>query len=481
MNISYPNIKTKFRFKYSKRIHKIATNLFWFLTGAFLSLVFLISILLFAYQKMYDNKVYPGVYIGNKDFGGQTKEYVKGYFDSKNNNIGLTSFVFTSDFGTATVSAKQINFGFESELLSTQAISLGKSTNLFSNASIIMQAYFGGIKLFPTYTFSRDTLSEILKPIKEKIDKKPINSQFKFENGRVTTFKPSENGRTIDQDKINKMLEEKTLAVISSTKPQEIIIPIPIVILEPQITTEKANNMGIKELIGKGESTFFHSIPGRIYNVNLASSRIDGVLIAPGEVFSFNKTIGDVSSFTGYKQAYIIQGGRTVLGDGGGVCQVSTTFFRAILNAGLPIIERHAHAYRVGYYEQDSAPGVDATIFVPSVDLKFKNDTGHHILIQREIDLNNLSLKFYLYGTNDGRVTVISKPVITNQSAPPPPLYQDDPNLPLGQIQQTDFEAYGANVYFTRTVTRNGKTLISERFNSNYRPWQAVFLRGTKQ
>ena len=239
--------------------------------------------------------------------------------------------------------------------------------------------------------------------------------------------------------------------------------------------------MGIKELIGKGESTFFHSIPGRVFNVNLASSRIDGVLIAPGEVFSFNKTIGDVSSFTGYKQAYIIQNGRTVLGDGGGVCQVSTTFFRAILDAGLPIVERYAHAYRVGYYEQDSLPGIDATIFVPSVDLKFKNDTGHHILVQREIDLNNYSLKFYLYGTKDGRITTMSKPVITGQSAPPAPLYQDDPNLPLGQIQQTDFEAWGANVYFTRNVTKNGKTIISDKFTSNYRPWQAVFLRGTKQ
>ena len=125
MNISYPKIKTKFRFKYSKRLHKIATNLFWFFTGAFLSLVFLTSVLLFAYQKMYDSKVYPGIYIGNKNFGGETKEYVKGYFDSKNNNISSTSFVFTSDYGIATVSANQIKFGFESELLATQAFSLG--------------------------------------------------------------------------------------------------------------------------------------------------------------------------------------------------------------------------------------------------------------------------------------------------------------------------------------------------------------------
>lgn len=481
MNISYPKIKTKFRFKYSKRLNKIVTNLFWFFTGAFLSLVFVTSIVLFAYQKIYDNKVYPGIYVGNKDFGGRTKDYVKAYFDAKNNNISTTSFRFVSDYGIATVSAKQINFGYQSDLLAIQAFSLGKSTNLFSNISLIVQAYFGGIHLSPTYTFSRDILNQSLDPIKEKIDKDPIDAQFKFANARVTAFRPSENGQAMDMDRINKILEEKTLSVVASDKPQEITIPIPIVIIEPTITTEKANNMGIKELIGKGESTFFHSIPGRVFNINLASSRIDGVLIAPGEIFSFNKTLGDISAFTGYKQAYIIQNGRTVLGDGGGVCQVSTTFFRAILDAGLPVVERNAHAYRVGYYEQDSPPGIDATIFVPSVDLKFKNDTGHHILVQREIDLNNYSLKFYLYGTNDGRVTNISKPVILNQSAPPAPLYQDDPNLPVGQIQQTDFEAWGANVYFTRTVTKNGKTIISDKFTSNYRPWQAVFLRGTKQ
>src|SRR5205085_743367 len=128
-----------------------------------------------------------------------------------------------------------------------------------------------------------------------------------------------------------------------------------------------------------------------------------GVLIAPGQVFSFSKAIGEVSSFTGYKQAYVIENGKTVLGDGGGVCQVSTTLFRAALNAGLPIVERHPHAYRVQYYEEDSGPGIDAAVYVPSVDLKFKNDTGHHILIQAYADVENLRLTFDLYGANDGR------------------------------------------------------------------------------
>ncbi|MBI2025966.1 MAG: G5 domain-containing protein, partial [Candidatus Levybacteria bacterium] len=110
-----------------------------------------------------------------------------------------------------------------------------------------------------------------------------------------------------------------------------------------------------------------------------------------------------------------------------------------------------------------------------------KNDTGHHILVQREIDLANYSLKFYLYGTSDGRKAVIGKPVILSQTPPPEPLYQDDSNLPVGQIQQVDFAAWGAKVYFTRTVTRDGKVIISDKFSSSYRPWQAVFLKGTKQ
>ncbi len=124
---------------------------------------------------------------------------------------------------------------------------------------------------------------------------------------------------------------------------------------------------------------------------------------------------------------------------------------------------------------------MDATIFAPANDLKFKNDTGNHILIQTEIDPTILRLTFYLYGTNDGRKTVVNKPVILSQSPPPEPLYQDDPNLAKGVVKQVDFAAWGAKVYFTREVTKDGKTIISDKFTSNYRPWQAVYLRGVKE
>ena len=481
MKISFAKFRTKFRFHYLSHLKNALKHLFWFFTGALISLVFIVSIGFFIYQAKYTGRIYPGIFVNGIDFSAKTQSDVKNFFDNKNKQIGKNTFELVSDYGIATISAKDLNLGYNSDLLATQAMILGRSPSSLSNLSLVFQAYLKGINLKPSYTYSRDGLETAIIPIREKIDISPINAQFIFENGKVTTFKPSSNGQTVDINKLNESLVNKTQAVVTSKNLKSLVINIPIKTLYPDITTEKANSLGIKELIGEGDSLFFYSIPGRIYNVNLAASRLNGVLVAPNEVFSFDKTLGDVSSFTGYKQAYIIQNGHTVLGDGGGVCQVSTTFFRAILNAGLPIVERHAHAYRVGYYEQNSPPGIDATIYVPSVDLKFKNDTGHYILIQTEVDLNNLSLKFLLYGTKDERQVSMTTPVITNQTAPPPPLYQDDPNLPLGQIQQTDFEAWGANVYFTRTVTKNGKVTIYDKFVSNYQPWQAVYLRGTKQ
>jgi vancomycin resistance protein YoaR len=294
-------------------------------------------------------------------------------------------------------------------------------------------------------------------------------------------FKPSEEGKMIDTEQLREDLISKLEKILSGQKSQELIIPLTVKTILPKITTDKANNLGIKELIGKGTSLFQHSISSRIFNITLAASRINGALIAPNEIFSFDKALGDVSAFTGYQQAYIIQNGKTVLGDGGGVCQVSTTFFRALLNAGLPITERHAHAYRVGYYEEDSLPGLDATVFVPSVDLKFKNDTGNYILVQTQIDPKILRLSVFLYGTSDGRTVTLTSPVVTNRVAHPPDLYQDDPSLHKGVIKQIDFSADGATVSFSRIVTKNGKKIISENFVSYYAPWQSIYLRGTKE
>lgn len=304
------------------------------------------------------------------------------------------------------------------------------------------------------------------------------NPVFVFESNRVTEFEPAKDGVKIDEKILNESVAEK-IAILESTDKTVSELQVSAQTTPPEITTAEVNDLGIRELIGRGSSTFFGSISSRIHNIGLASSHFNGVIVAPGDVFSFNNVLGDVSAYTGYKQAYIIKDGRTVLGDGGGVCQVSTTLFRAILDAGLPVVERRAHSYRVSYYEQGYPPGIDATVYAPTTDLKFKNDTPSHLLIQTFFNPTASSLVFEIYGTSDGRVATSSKPIVYGTTPPPEDLYQDDPTLPEGTIKQVDYKSWGANVSFSYEVERNGETIFKKDFVSNYRPWQAVFLHGT--
>lgn len=460
-------------------IHQVSKSAFWFSMGALLGLFFLISFSFLLFQMLYSNVVYPGISIGNINVSGKSQSAVVKYLTKENGKIAQTTFTFISQEGVATISASDLGLGYNAPLLAEQAMSIGRSSDVLSNITLVFEAYLNGITLSPSYTFNPEKLTALLRPLAKKTTVEPINAIFSFQNNKVIAFKPSSDGQEMDMDNLQKAVQEKIPYIFATDKPHNFVIPIRIKVVHPKITTDQANNLGIKELIGMGTSLFQHSASSRIYNIELAASRINGALIAPGDVFSFDKTVGDISSLTGYQQAYVIANGKTVLGDGGGVCQVSTTLFRAALNTGLPIVERHAHAYRVGYYEEDSPPGIDATIYVPSVDLKFKNDTGHYILIQTAMDPATLRLTFYLYGTSDKRQVHMTTPVVTNQTPPPPPLYTDDPNLPTGTLQQTDFAAWGADVSFSRTVTRNGKTIIADTYTSNYQPWQAAYLRGT--
>lgn len=473
----HKNVKKFFSKKYFVRTLRV---LWWFSLGAVVGLFFFISFLYISYRQTYANLVYEGVMVNGIDFGGKTQDEVRMYFGQKNKFIRNASLLLKDKEIQATISAREIDFGYDEQLLAQQAFSVARSNNIISNMSLLLQAYSMGVHLAPAYHYKEDKLNKVLLPIQQKIDVKPVDAQFSFEDGRVNTFKLSSDGKAVNIEQLKKDIITK-LSSPTLTTTQINIITIPVEIKQPNITTEKINNMGIKEIIGRGTSLFQHSIENRIFNLTLAASRLNGVLIPPGQTFSVTKTIGDVSAFTGYKQAYVIENGKTVLGDGGGVCQVSTTLFRAALNAGLPIVERHPHAYRVGYYEQDSLPGIDAAIYSPTVDLKFKNDTKNYILIQSFANQNEQRLTFELYGTLDDRETILNEPVIVSESAAPETVYQDDPTLPKGQLKQVDFAAGGANIYFTRTVKKDGKVILSDKFVSNYRPWQAVFLRGTKE
>lgn len=328
-------------------------------------------------------------------------------------------------------------------------------------------------------SFKRDKVASITAELSSRVTRNPQDALFQFEGGKVSIFRPSQDGLTLDEDQVVPVIFE-ALGELEATGSSELTRDLPLKILPPKVTTAEVNNLGIKEQIGRGVSYFRGSIPSRVHNIILASERVSGTLVPPGETFSFAQAVGDISAATGYQQAYIIEKGRTVLGDGGGTCQVSTTLFRAAIDAGLPVEERHAHAYRVSYYEQGGwSPGFDATVFVPTVDLKFRNDTSAHILVQAIPNPKNWTLVFELYGTKDGRKVSISKGRSWDPAPAPPDRYEDDPTLPKGVVKQVDFAAAGLKAAFDYEVTRDGQTIQKRTFYSNFRPWQAVFLRGT--
>lgn len=465
---------------HKKTVKHAISSTIWFLVGFILAGTLLASAVLIYFQHSYRDRVIPGIFIGNIYVGEKTKEEVRQIFDDKNKKIGENTFVFSGGGLTASVSAQTLGIGYDTNLITDQALNIGKSANIASDVYIIISSYINGTFLNTPFTFDSNKLESELAPMAKATHIDPVDAEFNVEGNRVVAFKQSQDGKDLDVSSTEQKLYSMIPGFANSGNSKIVTLVIPVKTTPPKISTEQANSFGIVEPIGTGTSTFYHSIPGRIHNVALATSRINGALVAPGEEFSFDKTLGDVSSFTGYQQAYVIENGKTVLGDGGGVCQVSTTLFRALLNSGLPITERHAHAYRVGYYEQDAPPGFDATTFVPSVDLKFRNDTGHYILIQGYADTTNLTLNFTLYGKKDGRQVSISKPVLSNIAAAPPDVYQDDPTLPAGTVKQVDFAAPGAKSVFNRVVTKDGKIVIDDTFVSVYKPWQAIFLRGTK-
>lgn len=321
----------------------------------------------------------------------------------------------------------------------------------------------------------REKYLQFFEKIAKSVDREVKNPVLKIEGETVTEFVPPEDGRKTDANETM----AKILAELNSNLKPKSSVTIELVVRTTKPEDFENNQYGIREFLARGISDFSGSIPSRIHNIRLAASRINGALIKPEAEFSFNSRLGDISAATGYQQAYVIENGKTVLGDGGGVCQVSTTMFRAALNAGLEITVRSPHAYRVGYYEKlGFKPGLDAAIYYPSLDLKFKNNTPKYLLINAYV--TGTRLIFDIYGTSDNRKVTISDPVVTNVRPAPEPRYQDDPTLPRGQVKQVDFAANGATSKYTQTVTLNNQTIINKTFTSTYRPWQAVYLVGTK-
>jgi vancomycin resistance protein YoaR len=327
---------------------------------------------------------------------------------------------------------------------------------------------------------NEDMFRIYLDSLKPGLHIEPINARFIFNDDTraLEVIEPAVIGRNLDVD--------ASIASIGETlKSGEHETALQFEALDPKVTDETpGEELGIIELVEERTTYFYGSDAARIQNIKTASAEFHGLLVPPGATFSMANALGNISLENGYAEALIIYGGQTIQGVGGGVCQVSTTLFRAAFFAGFPIVERHPHAYRVGYYEMEYGgrkdsnwAGFDATVYVPIVDFKFTNDTDHWLLMETYVTGNN-ALTWKFYSTDDGRSVDWRTTGPTNIVDAPEPLYRENPDLEKGEIKQVDYAADGAAINITRTVYKDDKVHFADSFFTRFRPWQAIFEYG---
>jgi vancomycin resistance protein YoaR len=321
------------------------------------------------------------------------------------------------------------------------------------------------------------TLRRFLDEQATTLARNSANARFIFndETKQLEVLEPSVTGRSLNVDASIQAINEKLLQ-------GEHTIDLSFDYTEPEVSSEAtAEQLGITELVSSHTSYFRGSSAARMQNIAAAAARFHGLLVPPGATFSMADALGDVSLNNGFAEALIIFGGRTIKGVGGGVCQVSTTLFRTAFLGGFPIVERYPHAYRVGYYEQTAngwdanLAGLDATVFVPQVDFKFKNDTPSWLLMETYVNEKAGRITWKFYSTSDGREVSWETTGPQNVVEPPEAQYEENPDLAPGEIKQVDWAADGADVTVTRVVRRGGEVLFTDQFVTHYEPWRDVF------
>ncbi len=300
--------------------------------------------------------------------------------------------------------------------------------------------------------------------LRDKIEKIPESLEVKYSTGtdKKIEFEGSgKSGLKIDTEKL-------VLEINNALNKKESQILIPTNIIEPTLTIEpELQSRGIKEIIATGYTTYYGSPPNRIHNIKVGATTYNGMIIKKGETFSFNENLGPVNAAAGYLPELVIKSEGTIPEYGGGLCQVSTTVYRAALLGGLKIDVRYNHSYAVSYYAQVLGDGLDATIYPGVKDLKFTNDTEADILMQAIVDGTTLTFRFL--GTKDERKVELDGPKILLKTGSGSPRYRVDPSLPAGTSKLTQSAHGGLHTDWIRKITYPNGEVLEEVIPSRYR------------
>jgi len=424
------------------------------------TLIFLLATIIW-HQVSYKDRIFAGISIHGVDVGGLTSNEALAKIKDLPPPPKRVILHFQDFREELDLSDFEANIDYEDS--AENAFSIGRRQSFLQSLIKIASLRFQKENVFIELKIDEKSLEEILKNIATLIDKPPVDAVLLISRDRIRIDK----GQTGIEIDVSASIKQIITTLSKGEREVELLADIK----KQKKTKNDITSLRIEKMIGEFTTKFDPRQESRIENIALASRKIDDVYISPGEIFSFIGSVGPVTATSGYKDATVIENGELVQGIGGGICQVATTLYNTYMVAGLPTVERKIHSNYIAAYPTGRDAGVAEGIF----DLRFRNDTGGHILIRSAVNDDSLTIR--LYGSDTGRINTFNKPVISD-FIPYKIELEDDNSLPPGVKILAQKGIAGRSISVLRLVKIGDGNHLEEEIKSVYLPRNEIIKVG---
>ncbi len=417
-------------------------------------------------------KILEGVSVQGVDIGGLSVDEAINKLKQLERQLMTTPVTISYQDRSISLSLKAVDFRVDKEQTIKNALELNNQGSIIERWQKRRHIAKHGLVMPPVLTVDKDKLAEAVSSFADQINVPPQNATITVDEHDQVLITPSKDGRKVDVDQLCKNLLQE---LQDKTPPDKINLLLPVVTVPPDYTTEEIKEMGITGLLSSYSTKFDPKMTNRAYNIRVAANALDGLLVTPGQEVSFNEVVGPRSSEAGYKSAGVIINNEMVEGLGGGVCQVSSTLYNAVLLADIEVTERSNHSLPVSYVPI----GRDATVVYGAVDFKFRNNTGRCLYIKTLVQNGVLTIK--IFGDTSHKHKVILESNI-EKVLEPKVIYEPDENLKVGQqvVKQAGSKGYVASL--KRVVLKDGVIIREDKLPiSRYNAVNKIIAVGTAQ
>lgn len=431
---------------------------FKLLSIIFISLLLLTVVGIAAVYGSYalNDSIYGGVKIDGRELGGMTKAQAEQVIIADIDKIRTTPILKIKHADKNwQIMSTDIEWSVDIKTLVQKAYEVGRTGNLLEQLKERFYTYNQGTNISLVSDYNQNKLKTIIVDISASLNSLPSNASIEIIAGEQK-ITPEVNGVKVDEVAAFSMADKAIKEKISSE------IALPAKITQPEITAESLKN--ITDILGTYTTHFNPWQVDRTHNVALAAKYLDGKLLKPNDTFSFNKTIGQRTQAMGYRDAPVYLGEEIVPGIGGGICQISSTLYNAVLLANLNLVERENHIRPVTYVPI----GQDATIAGDIIDLKFKNDTNENIYIKSKINYNEVTIE--LLGKKPNNFPSVKIVADNLRVIPSKSVVKQDKTMLVGtkKVEREGENGYKITTYRLKYV--DNKLIEREKLYEDYYP-----------